>query len=319
MNKTKTFISYRRENGGIAYAHILHERLSALGIDCFFDISAMHDFSKEFEMEIETNIKSCDYVIILLQNGCLAERNGTDYFLKEIRLAKTQSKELLLLPIGDDFVWERQKDIPGDIEELKKLNLCVPLKIQTIMDSIQSLLSRMKLNDGHLHHLLLLKMQMGAMSDFGAPLLQKTSNIYHIDIEERWARATRISLMALGCSSVVRRFSPLIKEKAETGTRFRFLAIDPTGDSATDVLRNKTNASSGSQDDFLSHNYDQMLRTIASIDTGNGNITYRRRLTISPLRCTGWSVKMIVKATYTLNTSPFTHRILFRIYIVRRS
>ena len=276
MKDLQIFISYRRENGGIAYAYILNERLSSLGIKCFFDIDTMHDYSKDFEIEIENNIKASDYVIVLLQNGALKERSGIDYFLKEIRLARANNKEVLLLPIGSNFIWETQEQIPEDLTILKKLNLCIPLTIQDVTESIHSLLSRMKNENRHLHYLLLFKMQNASKSTTSAPILQKTSDIYFIDIKERWDRATRISLMAVGCSSVVHRFSPLIQEKAKAGTKFRFLALDPDGDSAKDFSKNKINANTnGSRDNFIAQNYEQTTKAIQGMKMSEESIAYR--------------------------------------------
>lgn len=274
QNGLRVFISYRREKGGVAYAHILNEQLSSLGISCFFDIRSMHDFSKDFEIEIEKNIRISDYVIILLQNGSLTEREHTDYFFKEIRFSKELGKKLLLLPIGNGFSWEAQQDVPEDVVYLKKMNLCMPLQVENLSESIYALIGMMKEDKRNLHYLMLLKMRSSTAGK--APILQKTSDIYNVDISERWANATRVSLLAVGCSSVVQRFSPLIKAKALSGTKFRFLAIDPNGDSARDFSQNKLNGNAGqSRKDFINQNYYQMVTIFQNIQMDMSNLEYR--------------------------------------------
>ena len=274
--KMQVFISYRREKGGIAYAHILNEKLSELGIDCFFDMRSMVDYSKDFEIKIKNNIENSEYIIVLLQEQCFTERENIDYFLQEIRYAISLGKELLLLPIGNDFIWENEKNLPSDLEHLSKLNLCTTLKIGFVTECIQSLLNKMNHDDSYLHYLLLLKMQNNSSSQVNAPMLLKSGNISQVNIENRWNNAVRVSLMAVGCYTVIHRFTPLIKTKAESGTQFRFLSIDPEGHSASDFIANKINSSiDGVHDNYLKRNCDETIQILEKMDMEKDKISYR--------------------------------------------
>jgi diadenosine tetraphosphate (Ap4A) HIT family hydrolase len=96
-------------------------------------------------------------------------------------------------------------------------------------------------------------------------------------MEERWRNAKRVSLMAVGCSSVVTRFHPLIKKKLKEGTTFRFLAIDPYGESSKDFADNKLNTNAnGEHVGFLKQNYEQMVELIGALQReGNQGVEYR--------------------------------------------
>lgn len=275
----QVFISYRREKGGIAYAYILKEKLSALGIECFFDIETMRDSSRDFEKEIGEHLTKSDYVIVLLQDGCLRERENEDYFLKEIRSAVAENKELIFLPIGDNFVWENQDNVPKDIYELNKHNLSTPLTIKNISVAIQDLLSLLKLNNYNRYYSLLYNMLSHCTAS--SPALQKTSDIYAQTIDKRWENAERVSLLAVGCSSVVHRHIEIIKKMSSSDAKFRFLAVDPEGESAKDFTYNKLNGSSnGSRENFLTQNYEQIIIALKNMTTrnmmeGKQNIEYK--------------------------------------------
>lgn len=269
------FISYRRRNGGIAYASILNEQLTALGINCFFDVVSMHDFNKNFESNILSNIEKSDYVILLLQDGWLEEKNNEDYFLKEIRYALEKQKELILLPVGADFVWENQKNIPPDIIQLNKLNLCTAFEITNMQESLDTLLSMIK-SDNADRHLLMMSQIRSAAPAADSPILQKSRDISNIDIEERWKNAERVSLMAIGCSGIVTRYDQVIKRFADSGTKFRFLGIDPEGASAEDFTKNKINGNTtGARDNFLRENYNTTLQAFRRIRSPLNSVSYR--------------------------------------------
>ena len=276
MDKLKVFISYRRATGGIAFAYIIKEKLSVLDIDCFFDIHSMHNYNEDFEKEIDKNLLESDYVIVLLQNNCFVSKSGKDYFLNEIRLAKENNKQIILLPVGTQFVWEAQPPLPEDLNTwLPMLNLCVPLELVNVFNSIYDLVSNFRKENLYLHYQLLLKMRDAAEKSDRTTLLQKTSDIYYIPMEERWRNAKRVSLMAVGCSSVVMRFYPLIKQKALEGTEFRFLAIDPEGDSADEFSKNKINSNvNGTRKAFLKNNYNDMLRIMQDMPRQGSLVQY---------------------------------------------
>lgn len=276
MEKLKVFISYRRDMGGIAFAFIINKRLGELGIDCFFDIYSMHNYSEDFEKEIEANLHKSKYVIVLLQDKCLVPKGDEDYYLKEIRLARDNKKGIILLPVDSKFKWENQKDIPSDLEYLNKLNLCNALELANIDKSIGEIINRFNEDERYLHYNLLLKMKAAAENDGNDSVLQKTSDIYNLDMKERWQHAKRVSLMAVGCSGVVTKFFPLIKEKAQNGTSFRFLAIDPDGISAKDFLENKFNTNeSRERSNILEDNYQQMISIMSEFPGYGKSINYR--------------------------------------------
>ena len=61
------FISYRRRNGGRAYAHLLCEKLRALGVRVFFDLVSLYDTNSNYQEQIKKSIEESDYFLLLLQ------------------------------------------------------------------------------------------------------------------------------------------------------------------------------------------------------------------------------------------------------------
>jgi len=114
------FISYRRD-GGADRAHLTYNILTQAGYDVFMDIHGIND-GEDFFQALEKDVKSCkDYVLILSKNMFQTERED-DYVLKEINIAVTEGKNIILLSPVEDF-WAHEKP-PKGFPDFDKKNYC---------------------------------------------------------------------------------------------------------------------------------------------------------------------------------------------------
>ena len=275
----RAFISYRRDNGGIAFACLLHERLTSIGISCFYDVRSMEHFSDDFSENIHDSLISSDYVIVLLQPGCLEERSyQTDYFIEELRLAKRTGKEMICLPISPEFNWEVENP-PQDLDYMRLLNLAPTLTIAGIDETVKDIVSRFTDTARSRHPLMLHVVSQAAFKENSHSVIQRLSDITSIHIEERWHNAKRISLLAIGCQGIISRFFSDVRKRYEEGTQFRFISVDPNSGAADDILNSKLNSARyGREENYLVESVASAvasLREIGKSATLGGRIEYR--------------------------------------------
>ena len=238
----RIFISYRRIHNGAPCAYILSDRLTALGIEVFYDNKTLHDYNSNYKNEIRREIDSSDYVLVLLQPGCMEEKNK-DVYLFEIRYAieKMGLERVLMLPLDEIFRWENE-NIPQDIEHIQDHNNLAPLRLSNVDATIQNILKRCKCRPELSHYVMLQKQRQMAMVSGCRSVVQKTGDIYSIDLRQRWNFAKRISLLSIGLGSLTGRMAPMVAEKYAEGVSFRLMSVDPTGESARDTIDTKINS-----------------------------------------------------------------------------
>ena len=96
------FISYRRKKGFI-YAKTIYDRLKEAGIETFYDIKSLQEYSGEFTQELQNNIQASEFFVLILTCGCFDIPNKEEsIFLKEILYAKQQEKTIIPV-ICEDF------------------------------------------------------------------------------------------------------------------------------------------------------------------------------------------------------------------------
>ncbi len=279
----KVFISYRRANGGTAYAYILEEKLSALGIDCFFDIQSMADYNNDYIIKIHRYIDSADYIILLLQKDCMKKRQRDVYIDEELLYAFEKNKEIIGLPIDDAFDIEKEVEASGIAdagirEKIIKTNLARRFDLAAPDKSISDLISRFGAFSNS-NYALFQAVNSKVQHD-GAAMLQAASDINSIDMEKRWADAKQVSLLAIGCSGVVTGFLDLIKKKCANDTHFRFLSVDPVGASAEDAIHSKISSNvNGARDGFLHTNYETVITQLKDISSLGSDAPIEFRLT----------------------------------------
>ena len=114
------FISYRRD-GGADRAHLIYNILTQAGYDVFMDIHGIND-GEDFIQALEKDVKSCkDYVLILSKHMFLTEREN-DYVLKELNIAVSEGKNIILLSSEENF-WADEK-LPMGFPDFDKKNYC---------------------------------------------------------------------------------------------------------------------------------------------------------------------------------------------------
>ena len=235
------FISYRRINSGEPCAFILSERLSALGIEVFYDNRSLHNYNSNYVERICKDIGASDYILVLLQKGCMEEKKD-DVFLFEIRHAveKLGLDRVLMLPLDESFRWEEEK-IPPDMEYIREHNNLDPLHLSNIDVTIRNILNRCTCRPELTHYMMLQGQRQAALASGSRTLVQRTGDIYGIDLDKRWQYATRISLLSIGLGALVGFMSRKVADKYAEGVSFRLMSVDPTGESAIDSINTKLN------------------------------------------------------------------------------
>lgn len=236
------FISYRRANGGAPCAYILDERLSALGIQVFYDNQSLHDYNSNYKKKICNDIDASDYVLVLLQKGCMDEKQN-DVYLFEIRYAieKLGLDRILLLPLDESFHWE-DENVPEDLTEIRDHNNLDALHLSNVDGTISNILKRCKCRPELSHYAMLQGQRHAALSTGHRAVVQRTGDIYGIPLHKRWMFATRISLLSIGLGALTGMMAPVVAEKYAEGVDFRLISVDPDGESATDTINTKINS-----------------------------------------------------------------------------
>lgn len=129
------FISYRRL-GGDAVAYLLHEKLTALGYEVFYDIESLHN--GRFDNKIFESIDECNDVLVVLSPNALDRCvNEGDWLREEVSYSIKHGKNLIPLMM-DGFEWP--ESLPEDMEALKNYNgLPINFKFfDSVMDRIIS-------------------------------------------------------------------------------------------------------------------------------------------------------------------------------------
>lgn len=275
----KVFISYRRAQGGIAYAYILYQQLSKLGIDCFFDMEGMKTFSDDFDKKIEQEINSSDYVIVLLQPGCMKSRKKggeVDYYIKEIRLASPTPKKLIFVSTSSSFDWKKEK-IPKDIRSIAKLNIIDVMDISRINNSISNIINSFSLDDRNKHYALLNTLVDKSGTYSRTRIYHQFGDMVDINLKDRWHNAKRISLLAMGCSSIISGdHAPLVHEKFMDNVEFRLIGTNPMSPYIDYIHKSRLNNyvikdnTIGGYNDGVRSSIDKMVKS-----NPNGKIEYR--------------------------------------------
>lgn len=129
------FISYRRL-GGDAVAYLLHEKLTSLGFDVFYDIESLH--CGRFDSNIFRSIDECSDVLVVLSPNALDRCvNKDDWLRTELSYAIKHEKNVIPL-IMDGFEWPQ--DLPEDIENLKNYN-GVPVSFKFFDSCLERIIS----------------------------------------------------------------------------------------------------------------------------------------------------------------------------------
>ena len=127
------FISYRRI-GGVAAAFLLHERLTALGYEVFYDIESLQ--SGRFDNKIFHSIDECSDVLVVLSPSSLDRCvNEDDWMRAEVSYAIKQGKNII--PVMMDG-FEFPATLPEEMDALRNYN-GVPLQFKFfdgVMDRI---------------------------------------------------------------------------------------------------------------------------------------------------------------------------------------
>lgn len=238
----RLFISYRRANCGAPCAYILSERLEALGIQVFYDKKSLHDSNSNYKKEIRKDIESSDYVLVLLQKGCMKEKRN-DVYLFEIRYAieRLGLDRVLMLPLEDAFNWETEK-VSEDLQYIQDHNNLDLLQLSDVDATIRNILKRCTAKKEWEHYKMLQRQRSAAYNSNCRSIVQRTGDIYSIPLDERWRQAKRISLMSIGLGSLTGMMAPKVAEKYAAGVSFRLISVDPSGESAADTINSKLNS-----------------------------------------------------------------------------
>ncbi len=242
QERIKIFISYRRAYGGNAFGFILAEKLTELGIQVFFDTNNLRCFNSNFKSKIQEEIERSDYVLILLQQGCMLEKEN-DVYLAEIRYALELNKKILMLPLSEDFRWENEQ-IPPDLKERKidEYNYSQYVRLEDVEGTIKNLVLRFADDTHQKHFLMLLEQKENARLSNSHSILQKAGDIYKIDIHSRWNGVKRVSLLSIGAGFMTGPLAPLIAQKRKEGVEFRLVSVDYSSSSAEDMEQKKVNS-----------------------------------------------------------------------------
>ena len=284
--RLKVFISYRRRNGGIAYAYAIKESLSALGVQCFYDIDSLQQFSDDFLKKIKDEINQSDYVLVLLQPGCMKETEGKDIYLEEIRYSREMDKPLVFIPVDKDFSWENEaNNLPSDLtsepNNITRAQLASPIDFADMKSFTEKILIKMNFNNDsrYLHYLFILQILKNAKESESFSKLIKTSDAHKIDLETRWRNAKRVSLIAIGCSGLIKKFYEIICKKAQEGVEFRFVSVNPKCKASKIVNSSKISVLNPSQNkSFLKSCVSLVsdsLEQMSALDGYNSSLEYR--------------------------------------------
>lgn len=112
--KYDVFISYRRE-GGEYTAKIIHDKLTGLGYNVFFDVESLR--SGQFNTKLFSVIDECeDFISVLSPNSLDRCANENDWVRLEVAHAIRKGKNIVpVLLRGFQF----PEKLPGDIEQLR--------------------------------------------------------------------------------------------------------------------------------------------------------------------------------------------------------
>lgn len=112
--KYDVFISYRRE-GGEYTAKIIHDKLTELGYNVFFDVESLR--SGQFNTKLFSVIDECEDFISVLSPNCLDRcTNENDWVRLEVAYALQKGKNVVpILLRGFQF----PEKLPEDIEQLR--------------------------------------------------------------------------------------------------------------------------------------------------------------------------------------------------------
>ena len=233
----KVFISYRRRDGGKAYAYLICQKLRSLGIQVFFDLDSLKYKNSSYQEEINNNIKNCDYFLLLLQPRMFQNLDG-DVFIKEICLAHELEKTIIGISLNEKFNWKDEQPLPITLEAIKLQNLqhMASLRLSQIDNFMRELVGHFEHHPNQInyYHFLLTIKENSAFS-YSIP----ESTITNVPFKIRWNDAKRVSLLAVGCGSILGQFYTTVSEMLKQGCEFRFISVDQKGKSCKDIEEKK--------------------------------------------------------------------------------
>lgn len=257
------FISYRRRNGGRAYAHLLCEKLRALGVRVFFDLVSLYDTNSNYQEQIKKSIEESDYFLLLLQPRMFEDLQGDD-LIREICLAHQLNKEIIAIPLEADFKWSDEGALPPALEEVRLpyLQLMPCLSFEQIDVFMGSLIGHFVNHQEHIaHYRFLLE-----VSQRSAGLLIPESAVTNVPLETRWNGAKRISLLAVGGGSILGVYQRTVADMLGQGVSFRFITVSAKGKSRKDIEGKKMfSAYSGQDANYLKQRQIQIENLIKNM------------------------------------------------------
>lgn len=118
-NETRTFISYRRNNGAIL-ARLIQCELKSLGVVTFLDVENLG--AAEFDDQLFREIKKAKNFILILTSGSLDNcEEETDWLTREIQYALEIDRNIVPI-LGEGFEFDSLKQPPGFINMLQRHN-----------------------------------------------------------------------------------------------------------------------------------------------------------------------------------------------------
>ncbi len=288
MEQIRVFISYRRRNGGIAYAYVVNQSLIELGIKTFYDKQDMPESNGAFPDILKRGIDGCDVLLLLLQKDMFDGQREEDYVYKEIVYAKEQNKTIVTLPI-EDFAWSEKevKDVPQDIAFITKIDLITPnFTIDNKQAFVPRFLSKMGKDQNEYYQLI---NELCSTDGFSRAIVP-VQNFRKIPLQQRWNKAKRVSLLAIGCGGLIHQNADYLNKCYKSGMQFRFVSASTKGSHKKEIeQKRQCGFLTGSGAGYLKKQFktnQKVIETIKSSSAGEGVGEIEYRLTTENLTCT---------------------------------
>ncbi len=246
-----SFISYRRTSAG-SFALLLEDKMTKAGFSAFLDHKKMH--RGRFDQEIRQTIDEVEDVIVLLSKDCFSPREGTDFYLEEIKYAMERGKNIILVTLNS---YVPKVDVPP--EEIKDI-----LKYQGVsepypQDFEDVFLPKLASYLGETEE------KKNYFDQFNArSYLSSRQKLEREPLDVRWANAVEIDICSYFANMLIS--TDYIYQALSNGAHIKYLIVDPDSAAAAEALKYRFK---NIRKSLFRHSYDAALELYQDMKASN--------------------------------------------------
>ncbi len=237
------FISYRRKKGFV-YAKTVYDQLMDSGVEAFYDIKSLQEYSGEFTLELQNNIDDAGFFILILTDQCFTiPEKEKSIFLQEILYARKKNKTIIPV-LCEDFSYP--EDLFPELAFLVRLQSVLLTTDRDLDNLIPDLFAKMI-------HTTNLKLKQ-TISVFSAKTVLKNRQV--VDKDQALSSfftsdVKSLDICSFSCQALLRNARQYFELMLENGCRIRVIMNTPNSPAALEAAHLKSASGTRRQRDRI--------------------------------------------------------------------